>query len=78
MNLISVRDLSKPRAIQALKVLRERFLKGREPVEAEEFNRVYDLIGGRMAYLNKVAKSENMLEKCREICDAEKTWLLVC
>ena len=37
---------------------------------------VYDKVGGRLTFLNKVAKSHDMLRKCEEICTAEKTWFL--
>jgi hypothetical protein len=37
---------------------------------------VYDKIGGRLTFLNRVAKSEDMLQKCNHICDLEKIWFL--
>jgi len=71
MELISVRDLTKPRALAALKVLR-----GTDPADEALFDKVYELVGGRLAFLTKVAKSPDMIGKCQEICQAEKTWLL--
>jgi hypothetical protein len=37
---------------------------------------VYDKIGGRLTFLNRVAKSEDMLAKCDHICEMEKIWFL--
>ena len=37
---------------------------------------VYDKVGGRLSYLNRVAKSPDMLHMCENICRAEKTWFL--
>jgi hypothetical protein len=76
MELISVRDLSKPKAIEALKVLRRKSSFGR-PEDEELFGQVYDLVGGRLAFLTKVAKSKDMIGKCHAICESEKMWFLV-
>jgi len=38
--------------------------------------KVYTLVGGRLSFLNRVAKSYDMMDACAEINDAEKTWLL--
>jgi hypothetical protein len=50
MELISVRDLSKPKAIEALKVHRRKSSFGR-PEDEKLFGQVYDLVGGRLAFL---------------------------
>ena len=76
MELISVRDLSKPKAIEALKILRRKTAFN-HPQDEQLFSRVYELVGGRLAFLTKVAKSEDMIKKCHEICQSEKTWFLV-
>jgi hypothetical protein len=77
MELISVRDLSKESALRALQVLRDKTSYG-SPEDAELFHQVYDLVGGRLAFLTKVAKSKDMIAKCHDICENEKTWFLVC
>ena len=38
--------------------------------------KVYDRVGGRLTFLNRVAKSKDMLKICDIICDMEKTWFL--
>ena len=77
MELISVRDLTKPKAIEALRTLRSRHFP-QSAKDEEDFHAVYDKVGGRLAFLTKVAKEKDMIAKCNEICDSEKTWLLVC
>ena len=37
---------------------------------------MYDQVGGRLTFLNRVAKSPDMLHACEKICEAEKTWFL--
>ena len=75
MELISVGDLSKEKAITALKNYRARYKH--ETANMEVLERVYELVGGRLAFLEKVAREDDMVAKCKEICEIEKTWLLV-
>lgn len=75
MELISVKDLPRSQAIAALKNYRMKYRK-EEPPKQEILDKVYDLVGGRLAFLNKVARERDMIAKCREICQDEKTWLL--
>lgn len=37
---------------------------------------VYDKIGGRLTFLNRVAKAEDMIAKCDQLCELEKIWFL--
>lgn len=74
MQLISVRDLPKPRAIAALRGYRARWHEG--PPSASDLDEVYTRVGGRLAFLKKVAREKDMLAKCDEICEDEKTWLM--
>ncbi|KAL0634173.1 hypothetical protein Q9L58_006911 [Maublancomyces gigas] len=74
MQLISVRDLPKPRAVAALRGYRARWHKDSpSPADLDE---VYTRVGGRLAFLKKVAREQDMLAKCDEICEDEKTWLM--
>lgn len=75
MELISVKDLSKEKAIKALKNFRAKYKH--EVVSMDVLEQVYELVGGRLAFLNKVAREQDMIAKCKEICEIEKTWLLV-
>ena len=74
MELHQVGDLPKIQALQALKNYRMKYWK--ETTDAPILEEVYDKIGGRLTFLNKVAKSRNMIKKCDEICQTEKTWFL--
>lgn len=74
MEIIQVLDLPKGEAIAALTKYRERYKREKPPQEILE--QVYDKVGGRLSYLNRVARSPDMLHTCENICRAEKTWFL--
>lgn len=75
MEVIPILDLPKSRAIAALDRYRSRYFpeQTRDP---EILKQVYDLVGGRLNFLNRVAKSSDMLKMCRQINESEKTWFL--
>ncbi|KAH8887011.1 hypothetical protein GQ53DRAFT_726944 [Thozetella sp. PMI_491] len=74
MEVISVLDLPKAQATAALQKYRERYFDQR--LSAQMADEVYNRVGGRLSFLNRVAKSENMLETCEQILDVEKKWFL--
>ncbi|KAF2267786.1 hypothetical protein CC78DRAFT_456403 [Lojkania enalia] len=74
MEVTQVCDLPKDRAIQALQNYRMKYWKEKTPTEVLE--EVYDKIGGRLTFLNRVAKSRDMVQMCDHICKMEKTWFL--
>ena len=74
MEILPVLDLPRDEAITALKQYRARYHK--ELPSTSLLIEVYDHVGGRLSYLSRVAKSSDMLQTCREICQAEKTWFL--
>jgi hypothetical protein len=74
MEVHQIKDLTKDRAMQALRNYRMKYWKEKAPDSILE--EVYDKIGGRLTFLNRVAKSEDMLQKCNHICDLEKIWFL--
>lgn len=74
MQILPVLDLPKNEAIAALAQYRREYYK--EEPDFKILKEVYDLVGGRLSFLNQVAKSQDMLKVCDEICLAEKTWLL--
>ncbi|KAL1866304.1 hypothetical protein VTK73DRAFT_4762 [Phialemonium thermophilum] len=74
MQVLSVVDLPKSQAIAALKKYRERYF--RETPSSAILEEVYDRVGGRLAFLNRVAKSNDMLATCDDILEVEKTWFL--
>jgi hypothetical protein len=74
MEVIPVADLPKRKAMTALRRYRKQYRQEDTPQEILE--KVYDSVGGRLSFLNRVANSDDMLATCRTICEAEKTWFL--
>ncbi len=74
MEVLPVLDLPKTQAISALQAYRKRYFQASHPQEILE--KVYDRVGGRLTFLNRVAKSPDMLATCSQICQTEKTWFL--
>lgn len=74
MEVIPVTDLPKDKAMTALKRYRNRFYG--EHLPSKTLEEVYDKVGGRLSFLNRVAKSPDIVKTCNEICRAEKTWVL--
>ncbi|KAK4218365.1 hypothetical protein QBC37DRAFT_305822 [Rhypophila decipiens] len=74
MSVLAVLDLPKQQATAALKNYRQRYFK--EKPSDKMLEQIYDLVGGRLSFLNRVAKSEDMLKTCNDIIEVEKTWFL--
>ncbi|CAO2653274.1 Nn.00g026850.m01.CDS01 [Neocucurbitaria sp. VM-36] len=74
MEVHQIKDLCKDRAMQALRNYRMKYYG--EKTADSILEEVYDKIGGRLTFLNRVAKSEDMVTKCDHICDLEKIWFL--
>lgn len=74
MEVLSVQDLPKAAATSALKRYRARYF--RERLSDELATKVYDRVGGRLTFLNRVAKSNDMLKTCDDIMQVEKTYFL--
>jgi hypothetical protein len=60
--------------IDALKRYRARFHD--EDVPQSILDQVFAQVGGRLIFLHQVAKSDDMLETCRQINRREKMWFL--
>lgn len=75
MEVTAVLDLPKDRALTALTTYRAKYFPEQQ-CSSQILERVYEQVGGRLNYLNRVAKSEDMLKTCRHICADEKTWFL--
>ncbi|KAI1757699.1 hypothetical protein F4782DRAFT_139298 [Xylaria castorea] len=74
LEIIPVVDLPKQEALSALQRYRFRYYK--EMADKSILEEVYDRVGGRLSFLNRVAKSRNMLDACDTIMEIEKTWFL--
>lgn len=75
MEVVTVRDLPKPKAIAALASYRSRYFP-EKPIEKQELSDIYDLVGGRINFLSRVAKSHDMAGMAKLILQNEKTWFL--
>jgi hypothetical protein len=74
MNVIPIFDLNKPKALASLENYRRKYW-GEEP-DLSVLEEVYERVGGRLSYLGRVAKSNDMLKTANDICLMEKTWFL--
>jgi hypothetical protein len=74
MEVLSVTDLSKQEAISSLRKYRERYFN--ETPSPSILEQVYDKVGGRLTFLNRVAKSPDMFATCDQVLATEKTWFL--
>lgn len=70
MNVIPILDLNKPKAISALANYRKKYRS--EETEYSILEQVYDRVGGRLSYLGRVAKTEDMLKTADHIVSALK------
>lgn len=77
MEVVPVRDLTKPRAIAALAHYRSRYFPHEShTTNHQTYSEVYEKVGGRINYLARVAKAHDMLARSDQILTAEKTWFL--
>ncbi|KAI1372145.1 hypothetical protein F4677DRAFT_433041 [Hypoxylon crocopeplum] len=74
MEVMSVSDLPKAQALTALQKYRQRYFA--EETNTSILEEVYNRVGGRLSFLNRVAKSRDMLATCDRIKDIEKQWFL--
>jgi hypothetical protein len=74
MEVTPITDLPKGPAIAALAKYRKKYFK--EAPTSEILEEVYNRVGGRLTFLNRVAKSQDMLATCDNIVDVEKRWFL--
>lgn len=74
MEVLPITDLPKQQAVDALQKYRQRYWG--ESVCKEKLEQVYDQVGGRLNFLNRVAKSKDMLATCESIKEIEKKWFL--
>ncbi|CAK7239050.1 MAG: hypothetical protein STHCBS139747_000471 [Sporothrix thermara] len=70
----SIQDLSRHQAMETLQRYRWRHFG--ERVSDETASNIYEQVGGRLTFLNRVARSRNMELTCRRIMEAEKAWFL--
>ncbi|KAL5483176.1 hypothetical protein ACEPAI_8405 [Sanghuangporus weigelae] len=81
MLTLSISDLKKNEALQAVRRLRRAYLHpvghSSEPIEdVQTFRQVLSYIGGRLSFLSKVAKAQDMIGYAKHMVATEKEWLL--
>ncbi|KAF9881560.1 hypothetical protein CkaCkLH20_00706 [Colletotrichum karsti] len=69
-----VHDMPRSPALTTLKQYRAKTFH--EDVPQDTLDRVYSKVGGRIRFLDHVARSKDMLKACDLICEKEKRWLL--
>ncbi|OLN89053.1 hypothetical protein CCHL11_06027 [Colletotrichum chlorophyti] len=74
MTVTDIRDVPRESAVGALKEFRRKVFK--ENVSTEVLHHVYSKVGGRVRFLDHVARSKDMLATCDFICEREKRWFL--
>ncbi|KAF2853621.1 hypothetical protein T440DRAFT_487498 [Plenodomus tracheiphilus IPT5] len=74
MHVMNIRDVRKNVVTAALRKYRARFHN--EDVPQSILDEVFAKVGGRLIFLNQVAKSRDMLDTCRQINRREKSWFL--
>jgi hypothetical protein len=74
MQVLNIRDVRKDTVIKALKQYRTRYHN--EDVSRSILDEVFAKVGGRLIFLNQVAKSRDMLDTCKQINRREKSWFL--
>jgi hypothetical protein len=74
LQVLPVKDITKQAAITALRSYRMKY--HREDTPHEILEAVYDKIGGRLSFLTRVARTNDMLAVCARICQEEKSWFL--
>jgi len=74
MDIMNIRDVRKDVVTAALKQYRARYYN--EDVPQSILDEVFAKVGGRLIFLNQVAKSKDMLDTCKQINRREKSWFL--
>ncbi|TQS33845.1 hypothetical protein Golomagni_05796 [Golovinomyces magnicellulatus] len=74
MEVTAITDLPKSKALSALAKYRQKYFQLTPSISVLE--EVFKRIGGRLIYLNRVARAEDMLKACDEIIETERRWFL--
>ncbi|GAA5991120.1 hypothetical protein JCM5350_006672 [Sporobolomyces pararoseus] len=75
MHTLSIRDLTPHETHTYLSGTHSRLFPSAPPITPSESLKIWDMIGGRLSFLSKVVKSENLEESARDLVDEYKEWL---
>uniref|UniRef100_A0A0W0F152 AAA protein C-terminal winged helix domain-containing protein n=1 Tax=Moniliophthora roreri TaxID=221103 RepID=A0A0W0F152_MONRR len=73
MHLVPIFDLAADVAVKAVTAMRMEMNKPADPLEITE---AVSIVGGRLSYLNKIARSKQVMEMADHLLKVEKAWLL--
>ncbi|KAF7979047.1 hypothetical protein HWV62_44049 [Athelia sp. TMB] len=78
MHVLSIYDLSRDEALQALARMRRRVKEHRDTraTDKASISDAVSVVGGRLLYLNRVSKARDMVDMARHMLRVEKAWLL--
>lgn len=74
MHVLSITDLSLPEALRASSKIHLGARKA--PGDPSQLNEAVFIVGGRLSYLNKVSRAQNVVEYAKGMLEVEKAWLL--
>ncbi|KAK4052905.1 hypothetical protein OIO90_004181 [Microbotryomycetes sp. JL221] len=75
MHVLSIRDLTPAEIHTFLSGTHKSNFPHSEPVSRQLSNQVWDLIGGRLSFLARITKHENILQACQDMIEQEMHWL---
>ncbi|GAA6059373.1 hypothetical protein JCM10212_003271 [Sporobolomyces blumeae] len=75
MHTLSIRDLTPHETHTFLSGTHERLFPSHPRVTPEQSLKIWDLVGGRLSYLSKVVKSDDLEQAARDLVAEYKEWL---
>lgn len=75
MHVLSVRDLTPHETFEYLSGTHARHFPDEPPISKAQSLRIWDLIGGRLAYLSKAVKRRDVEGAARDLVAEETEWL---
>ncbi|KAL8279590.1 hypothetical protein RQP46_007903 [Phenoliferia psychrophenolica] len=76
MHVLRVRDLTPAETHAVLARARATHFPFEEPLDPEVSMKVWDLVGGRLSFLSKLARQKDVMKAAEEKVESEKRWLL--
>lgn len=76
MHVVAVSDLSPAETHAVLARSRSSHFPSAEPLDAGVSMAVWNLVGGRLSVLSKLARTPDMLQAAQNMVQEEKNWML--
>jgi len=76
MDTLTVKDLSRDQAIEVLRGCRKHYFPNQEPLSDDALERVYQIAGGRVNLLNKLARRTDAVKAADQLVEDDMQWLL--